>query len=141
LDKIEERLREMEKEMSELEGEDLEILMNRYSHLMEAFEASGGYGRVSAIRGTLIGLGFETEEFEQPANTLSCGQKARLGLAKLLLSTPDLLLLDEPTNHLDMEAIQWLEKFLKEYKGTVLVISHDRYFLDHVVSRIFLLEN
>lgn len=141
LDKIEDQLREMEREMAELQGEELEILMNRYSHLMDRFEEAGGYGRESAIRGTLVGLGFATEEFDQPANTLSGGQKARLGLAKLLLSRPDLLLLDEPTNHLDMDAIQWLEKFLREYKGTVLVISHDRYFLDRVVSRIFLLEN
>lgn len=142
---MEKNLRNLEEEIAELgvEGDSdrLAKLMNRYSNLTEEFQEKNGYGFKSEIRGTLIGLGFTEEDFDKEVNILSGGQKSRLSLAKLLLEKPDLLLLDEPTNHLDIDAIGWLEKFLKDYKGAVLIISHDRYFLDNVVNRIFYLEN
>lgn len=142
---MEKNLRNLEKEIAELgvEGDSdrLASLMNRYANLTEEFQEKNGYGFKSEIRGTLIGLGFTVEDFDKEVNILSGGQKSRLSLAKLLLEKPDLLLLDEPTNHLDIDAIGWLEKFLKDYKGAVLIISHDRYFLDNVVNRIFYLEN
>lgn len=108
---------------------------------MEEFSNHNGYGFKNEIRRVLDGLGFSHEDMDKEVNKLSGGQKARLSLAKLLLEKPDILLLDEPTNHLDIEAIDWLEKFLKEYKGAALIISHDRYFLDNVIDKIFLLEN
>ncbi|NLY21419.1 MAG: ABC-F family ATP-binding cassette domain-containing protein [Tissierellia bacterium] len=116
-------------------------LLEKYSSLSEFFTENNGYAIDSQITGVLYGLGFNREQFEQPVNILSGGQKSRLELAKLLLNNPDILLLDEPTNHLDIPAINWLERFLKDFKGAVLLISHDRYFLDNVVNRIFLLEN
>ena len=116
-------------------------LLNRYSDMSEYFNAHNGYSIDSQIRGVLSGLGFEESQFEMPVRILSGGQKSRMELAKLLLQSPDLILLDEPTNHLDIPAINWLEKYLKDFKGTVLLISHDRYFLNNVANRIFLLEN
>ena len=122
-------------------GKTLDQRMHQYSALLEEFDARGGYSYKSEARGVLIGLGFTKEEFTQPIYQLSGGQKTRLSLGKLLLKNPDILLLDEPTNHLDIAAIQWLETFLKNYKGTILLISHDRYFLDQIVTRTFELEN
>lgn len=143
---------EMEKDLRNLENqisiestkggsEKLEQLMAWYSNLLEEFSDKNGYGFKSEIKGVLKGLGFKEEEFDKKINVLSGGQKSRLSLAKLLLEKPDLLLLDEPTNHLDIEAINWLESYLLEYKGAALIISHDRYFLDNVVTKIFHLEN
>ncbi len=139
---LEKSLREMEQEISKNhDSENLDELLNTYASLEEEFKNQNGYGYHSAIRGVLKGIGFKDEEFNLKVENLSGGQKSRLSLGKLLLESPDLLLLDEPTNHLDLEASSWLEKFLREYPGAVIVISHDRYFLNNVVSKIFLLEN
>jgi ATP-binding cassette subfamily F protein 3 len=112
-----------------------------YSDLLERFKSLNGYGYHSEIKGVLKGLGFSDEEFDKPVEILSGGQKSRLSLAILLLKKPTLLLLDEPTNHLDISAISWLERFLRDYDGSSLIISHDRYFLDTVVNRIFYMQN
>ncbi len=140
-EEMEEELRHLEEAMSRAKGEELEELLARYGPLSETFHASEVYGAPSAVRGTLVGLGFSPEEFDQKASTLSGGQKARLALARLLLKKPNFLLLDEPTNHLDMGAIGWLEKTLAAYPGALIVISHDRYFLDKVCTRILSLEH
>lgn len=142
---MENDLRHLEEDISKVAGKgdspELAALMEQYGHLSELFVSLNGYGYKSEIRGVLKGLGFGEYDLDKEVNLLSGGQKSRLSLAKLLLHKPDILLLDEPTNHLDIEAIDWLEKYLRDYKGACLIISHDRYFLDNVVNRIFYLEN
>lgn len=142
---MEEDIRKLEEsishEASKGESQDLTALMDQYGHLSELFLSLNGYGYKSEIRGVLKGLGFFDYDLDKEVNLLSGGQKSRLSLAKLLLQKPDVLLLDEPTNHLDIEAIDWLEKYLRDYKGAALIISHDRYFLDNVINRIFYMEN
>ena len=132
----EQALRDMEKEMGDVKGRELETLMEDYHKLEEAFDRAGGYRIASDISGTLKGLGFSEEEFGKPVNTLSGGQKTRVALSKLLVGTPDMIILDEPTNHLDMNSIIWLENYLLNYKGAVLIVSHDRYFLDRIVDHV-----
>ena len=142
---MENYLRELEdkiaKESSNSNSTNLEKLMNEYSNKLELFSDINGYGYKSEAKGILKGLGFSDEDMSKPISILSGGEKTRVLLGKLLLKKPNLLLLDEPTNHLDSEAIEWLEVFLKQYKGTVILISHDRYFLDQVVNRIFEIHN
>lgn len=137
---MEKNLRKLEHEIADPNCKNLENLMNKYGKLQEEFQEREGYSYPSKIRGTLIGLGFKEEDFEKKVKELSGGQKSRLALAKLLLEEPDLMLLDEPTNHLDINAISWLEKYLKDFKGGLILISHDRYFLNNVVNKIALLE-
>ena len=134
-------IRQLEIEMAQIQGDKLEKLLERYSELTQEFEQAGGYRFKSDIIGVLRGLGFTQDQFDQKISTFSGGQQSRISLGKLLLSKPDLLFLDEPTNHLDIEGVQWLESFLKDYKGAVFVISHDRQFLDNIVSKIYELEN
>ena len=138
---MEKYLRDLEHKISEENSTTLEKLMNEYSNKLEAFSDMNGYGYKSEAKGVLKGLGFSDEDMDKPISILSGGEKTRVLLGKLLLKKPTLLLLDEPTNHLDSEAIEWLEVFLKQYKGTVILISHDRYFLDQVVNRIFEIHN
>ena len=138
---MEEEIRRLEKEISRKSGEELETAMARYSLLTDRFEKAEGYAWRSRITGVLKGLGFEEKDFETPIQALSGGQKTRVALGRILLLHPDLILLDEPTNHLDMESIQWLETFLSGYRGSILIISHDRYFLDKVVSKVIEIEN
>lgn len=137
---LEEKLQELETKMSQVSGEELDKIMERYSKLRREYEASGGYRYESEIKGVLRGLGFTEDEFNEELTNFSGGEKTRAGLAKLLLSQPQLLLLDEPTNHLDLQAKEWLEDYLVDYDGAVVVISHDRYFLNQVVDRIWELE-
>ena len=138
---MEHKIRELEHSISQLKGEALEEAMETYARLTERFEKSNGYAWKSEIVGVLKGLGFTESEFNTPIHTLSGGQKTRIALSRILLIKPDLILLDEPTNHLDMESIRWLETFLSNYHGAVLIVSHDRYFLDKVVSKVIEIEN
>lgn len=133
---MEQRIREIELQMKHTVGEELENLFQTYSRLNHEFELQNGYAWQSEITGVLKGLGFTEEEFSKEVATLSGGQKTRVSLGKLLLSKPDIILLDEPTNHLDMESIAWLENYLLNYAGTVVIVAHDRYFLDRVVTKI-----
>ena len=133
---MEERLRNMEAQMNTLSGEALEQLLDTYHKLSHEFEQVNGYAYRSEVTGILKGLGFTEEEFDKKMSELSGGQKTRVSLGKLLVTKPDILLLDEPTNHLDIESIRWLETFLMNYRGAVLLVSHDRYFLDRVVSKV-----
>ncbi|MDO4617152.1 MAG: ABC-F family ATP-binding cassette domain-containing protein [Lachnospiraceae bacterium] len=138
---MEARLRTMEETMKQLSGDKLDSMMESYTRLTHTFELENGYAVQSEVTGVLKGLGFPEEEFDRKLEALSGGQKTRVALGRLLLTKPDVLLLDEPTNHLDMESIQWLETYLLNYPGAVLIVSHDRYFLDRIVSRVIELEN
>lgn len=138
---MEAQLRSIENQMKSADDTALETLMKKYSDLNHEFELNNGYAYKSEITGVLKGLGFTEEDFTLNVNTLSGGQKTRVALGKLLLSKPDIILLDEPTNHLDMESISWLENYLLNYSGAVLIVAHDRYFLDKIVSKIIELDN
>ena len=138
---MEKRLTDYEHQMEVLKGEALTETIAAYTDLLHRFERENGYAYKGEVQGVLKGLGFSSAEFEQTVSTLSGGQKTRVALGKLLLQKPDLLMLDEPTNHLDMNSIRWLETYLMNYKGTVLVVSHDRYFLDRTVTKIIEIEN
>ena len=138
---MEQKLRDMEQKMAHISGTDLDEHMALYSKLQEEFEKLDGYSYKSRIKGILKGLGFTEDEYDNPINQLSGGQKTRVYLGRLLLTKPDILFLDEPTNHLDIESIQWLEEFLRGYEGAVLIISHDRYFMDRIVTKVIEIEN
>ena len=133
---MEEKLRAMEADMNHFEEDALEKLLDSYHRINHEFEQLGGYAYRSEVSGILKGLGFSEEDFSHRMSELSGGQKTRVSLGKLLVTKPDVLLLDEPTNHLDIESIRWLEGFLMNYKGAVLIVSHDRYFLDRVVTKV-----
>ena len=133
---LEQRIRDTELRMKSVSGAQLEALMELYSQLTHQFESGGGYSYRSELIGVLKGLGFSEDEFTKPVSTLSGGQKTRVALGKLLLLKPDLIMLDEPTNHLDMSSITWLETYLLNYKGAVIIVSHDRYFLDRISTRL-----
>lgn len=134
--RLEEKIRECENNMKHADGDALEDLMKQYTSLTHAFETGGGYLYRSELVGVLKGLGFTEDEFSKPVATLSGGQKTRVALGRLLLQKPDLIILDEPTNHLDMNSIAWLETYLLNYKGAVLIVSHDRYFLDRIAGKV-----
>ncbi|MDX2034210.1 MAG: ABC-F family ATP-binding cassette domain-containing protein [Blastocatellia bacterium] len=137
---LEARMRELEHAMTEATGDELDRVMHEYSEAQQTFEQEGGFLIHARTESVLLGLGFTKEDFDKRAESLSGGEKNRLGLARLLLLEPDILLLDEPTNHLDVEAVEWLEEFLSAYKSAYLIISHDRFFLDHTVKRVLDLE-
>ncbi|PKM70838.1 MAG: thiamine ABC transporter substrate-binding protein, partial [Firmicutes bacterium HGW-Firmicutes-18] len=140
---LENEIRSLESSMTlyASQPDKLEPLLEEYSLKNERFEKLEGYGFKSRIKGVLFGLGFNEDEFDLEMNQLSGGQKSRVMLAKLLLSSPDILMLDEPTNHLDISSIEWIEKYIKDFKGTVLLISHDRYFLDKVINKTLFLSD
>ena len=138
---MEKRMLEMQEQMQHLSGEELEALYSSYTALTHSYELMDGYAAKSKVIGILKGLGFDENDFERKINTLSGGQKTRVFLAKLLLEEPDIILLDEPTNHLDLHSIEWLESYLLNYKGAVIIVSHDRYFLDKIVSKVIDIEN
>ena len=137
---MEQQTRELEVNMQNASGEELEQMLSAYSRLSHTFELENGYAWKSELTGVLKGLGFTEEEFDKTVSTLSGGQKTRVSLGKLLLSRPDIILLDEPTNHLDMESIAWLETYLLNYNGAVIIVAHDRYFLNRVVTKVVELE-
>lgn len=138
---LESRIRATEHQMKTAEGDVLESLLEQYTRMNHEFELKNGYAYKSEVTGVLKGLGFTEEDFSLSVNTLSGGQKTRVALGKLLLSKPDIILLDEPTNHLDMESIQWLENYLLGYNGSVIIVAHDRYFLDRIVTKIIEIDN
>ena len=137
---IESEIRQIERDLPTLQGEALTERLNTYHRLTEQFERENGYAYESEITGVLKGLGFGEEDFTKAVDTLSGGQKTRVSLGKLLLTRPDVLLLDEPTNHLDLNSISWLETYLLNYPGAVLIVSHDRYFLNRVVTKVIEIE-
>ena len=138
---MEKRMSQMQEDMKHLTGSELEELYSSYTALTHSYELMDGYAAKSRVVGILKGLGFEEIDFDRKINTLSGGQKTRVFLAKLLLEEPDIILLDEPTNHLDLRSIEWLESYLLNYKGAVIIVSHDRYFLDKIVSKVIDIEN
>ena len=135
------RIREMQEAMKHTSGEELEALYREYNRVESAYEQAEGYSARSRLAGVLNGLGFSAEEADKKLHDLSGGQKTRVFLGKLLLERPDLILLDEPTNHLDLSSIEWLETFLMNYSGSVIIVSHDRYFLDRIVNKVIDIEN
>lgn len=137
---LQEQIRQLEQDMKHLEGQELENALERYTRMNHTFEQQDGYAFESQITGILKGLGFEESDFHRPVSELSGGQKTRVSLGRLLLSRPDIILLDEPTNHLDLNSIAWLENYLKNYDGAVIIVSHDRYFLDKIVTKVVELE-
>lgn len=137
----EQQLRTLETEMQHKEGEELKVLLEHYTRLNHQFEDANGYAYKSELTGVLTGLGFQEADYHRKISTLSGGQKTRVALGKLLLTKPDILLLDEPTNHLDMDSIAWLETFLLNYGGAVIVVSHDRYFLNKIVTKVIQVDN
>lgn len=138
---MEKRLRAFEEKMSSVSGDELNDLLEKYESLSHSFKLLGGETYMSEVYGVLTGLGFSEEDYTKKISTLSGGQKTRVALGKMLLQSPDLIILDEPTNHLDLNSITWLETYLKNYKGAVLIVSHDRYFLDKIVTKVIELEN
>ena len=137
---LEQKIRRLELEMHSKEGVELEAVMEAYSKSTHQFELQNGYAYKSEVVGVLKGLGFDESDFEKKMNTLSGGQKTRVALGQLLLSKPDIIMLDEPTNHLDMNSIAWLENYLVNYDGSVIIVAHDRYFLDKVVTKVIEVE-
>lgn len=138
---LEHKIRSAELQMKTMSGDALQSLMNTYADLTHAFESANGYAYKSELTGVLKGLGFTEDEFTRSVSTLSGGQKTRVALSKLLLLKPDLIILDEPTNHLDMSSITWLETYLRSYKGAVIIVSHDRYFLDRIANKVIEIDN
>ncbi len=138
---MERQMHTVELQMKTASGDHLERLMDNYASLTHAYETAGGYTYKSELTGVLKGLGFTEDDFDKPVSTLSGGQKTRVALGKLLLLKPSLIILDEPTNHLDLQSIAWLETYLLNYKGAVLIVSHDRYFLDKIASKVIELDN
>lgn len=138
---MEARLVDYEKQMSHVEGDELSKLMETYTNLEHRFQLLNGYSYKSEIEGVIKGLGFTEDDFHKQVGTLSGGQKTRVALCKLLLEKPDIIMLDEPTNHLDLNSIKWLETYLLNYSGAVLIIAHDRYFLDKIVTKVIEIEN
>lgn len=138
---LSEQLRALEKAIETLSGDELNDALDRYARMNHTFELQDGYAYESQITGVLKGLGFDESEFDKPIKSLSGGQKTRVSLGRLLLSRPDIILLDEPTNHLDLNSITWLEGYLKNYDGAVIIVSHDRYFLDKIVTKVVEIEN
>ena len=138
---MEVRMRQLEKEMKHATEVELNKIMETYSRLTHEFELENGYAYKSELTGVLKGLGFAEGDFDKMLSTLSGGQKTRVALGRLLLSKPDIILLDEPTNHLDMDSIAWLETYLLNYPGAVFIVSHDRYFLDKVATKIVEIDN
>ncbi len=143
LHKMEKQIHQLENQLASLDPatKEFQLTTEKYSQLQSAFKKQGGFEYESRMRGILKGVGFEEADYQTAINSLSGGQKTKLALAKILLQSPDLLILDEPTNHLDMNVLAWLEDYLKSYQGALLVVSHDRYFLDRVVSDIYDLDN
>ncbi len=138
---LEKQIRSIEHELKELNGEELAERLNTYNRLMSRFESENGYAYESELTGVLKGLGFQEEDFNKKTDTLSGGEKTRVSLGKLLLTKPDILLLDEPTNHLDLNSITWLETYLINYPGAVFIVSHDRFFLNRVVTKVIEIDN
>ena len=138
---LETSIRKLEKNMKHAEGEELEKILETYNRLSSKYDRDNGYSYESEITGVLKGLGFSPEDYDRHINTLSGGQKMRIALGRLLLTRPDLIILDEPTNHLDMPSISWLEGFLASYYGSVLIVSHDRYFIDRIVTKVIEIDN
>ena len=133
---LEKKLADLSAKMNEASSEDLEAYIKQFDSAQHRFDQLNGYAYQSELVGVLKGLGFDTEDFDKPITSLSGGQKTRVALAKMLLMAPDLIILDEPTNHLDLNAIHWLEGYLSQYKGAVLIVAHDRYFLDKIVTKV-----